>query len=98
MSVPSSPAKAHPSGTCPSGGLCPLSEVPTGKTVRIKQLSGTHEVTARLREMGFCEDQCIRLVSRSGHFICQVCQARVGLSSKLAAQILVEPTSPQLVA
>lgn len=98
MSISSKKAQAHPPGQCPSGGLCPLSEVPTGKTVRIKQLSGTHEVTARLREMGFCEDQCIRLVSRSGHFICQVCQARVGLSPKLAEQILVEPLPAKLVA
>jgi Fe2+ transport system protein FeoA len=58
--------------------------------VRIKQLSATPEVTHRLRELGFCEEQKIKLLSRHGSIICQVCNARLGLSPQLAESILVE--------
>lgn len=76
---------------CPQPLLCPLSRVQAGSAVRIKQLSTSPEMTVRLREMGFCEEQCIRLISRQSSFLCQVCQARVGISSQLADLILVEP-------
>jgi Fe2+ transport system protein FeoA len=83
---------------CPQPFLCPLSRVRAGVAVRIKQLSGSHETTVRLREMGFCEEQCIKLISRQHSFLCQVCQARVGISSQLAEQILVEPLPARKVA
>ena len=41
--------------------------------------------------MGFCEEQQIRLVSRQTNVICQVCNARLGISPELADNILVEP-------
>ena len=41
--------------------------------------------------MGFCEDQKIRLISRQSSLICQVCHARLGISSQLAEKIFVEP-------
>jgi hypothetical protein len=47
-----------------------------------------------LRELGFCEDQQVKLVSRQANVICQVCHARVGLSSELAEAILVQPLPP----
>ena len=74
--------------------LCPLSRVVAGTAVRIKQLSVPPEVSKRLREMGFCEEQQIKLLSRHSRVssvICQVCNARLGLSSHLADNILVEP-------
>ena len=49
-----------------------------------------HEVTDRLRELGFCEDQKIRLVARQSNYICQVCNARLAISGKLAESIMVE--------
>jgi Fe2+ transport system protein FeoA len=70
--------------------LCPLSRVVAGTAVRIKQLSAPPEVSKRLREMGFCEEQQIRLVSRQTNIICQVCNARLGISSQLADIIMVE--------
>ncbi len=87
-------AAAH----CPQPFLCPLSSVRAGTSVRIKQLSASPEVTHRLREMGFCEEQCIRLISHQSNVICQVCHARIGINSKLAEQILVEPIFAQKVA
>ena len=57
----------------------------------VTQLSASPEVCHRLREMGVCEEQQIRLVSRQTSIICQVCNARLGISTQLAESILVEP-------
>ena len=78
-------------GECAQPFLCPLSSVRTGVTVRIKQLSASPEMTHRLREIGFCEEQKIKLLSRQSNLICQVCHARLGISAELAEKILVEP-------
>ncbi len=83
---------------CPQPFLCPLSRVNTGVAVRIKQLSTPPEVSHRLREMGFCEEQKIKLLSRHTNLICQVCNARLGISSRLAEKILVEPLPRKKVA
>ena len=71
--------------------LCPLSRVIAGTAVRIKRLSAPAEVTHRLREMGFCEERQIRLLTCHPNLICLVCNARLGLSAELADIIFVEP-------
>jgi len=76
--------------------LCPLSRVKAGVAVRIKQLCAAPEVQNRLRELGFCEDQIIRLLTSQANFICQVCNARLAISEQLARIILVEPLQPAL--
>jgi Fe2+ transport system protein FeoA len=70
---------------------CPLSRVKAGMAVRVKQLSAPPEVTQRLREIGFGEQQVIRLLVRQANLICLVCNARLALSSQLAQMIIVEP-------
>ena len=81
---------------CPQDGfVCPLSRVVAGTAVRIKRLSGPPELSHRLREIGLCEEQEIRLLSRRCNLICLVCNARLGISSELAESILVEPLSPR---
>ena len=77
-------------GQCAGPKVCPLSRVQTGAVVCIKQLSTTPEVSSRLRELGFCEDQRIKLLARESNFICEVCNARLGISEKLADSIFVE--------
>src|SRR5687767_14846124 len=79
---------------CPQPFICPLSHVRAGTAVRIKQLSASPEVTHRLREMGFCEEQKIRLLAQQANVICQVCNVRLGISVQLAEKILVEPIHP----
>lgn len=74
--------------------LCPLSRVVAGTAVRIKRLDAPPEVTSRLRELGFCEEQQIKLLSRHSNFICLVCNARLGISTELAQNILVETVPP----
>ena len=59
--------------------------------VRIKRLSAAPEVSFRLRELGFCEEQQIKLLRQESNIICLVCNARLAISSQLAETILVEP-------
>ena len=77
-------------GHCAGPEVCPLSRVEEGTTVCIKQLSTGPEMIDRLRELGFCEEQKIKLVARESSFICQVCNARLGISPELAEAIWVE--------
>lgn len=74
--------------------VCPLSRVQTGVEVRIKQLCAAPEVQYRLRELGMREDQIIKLLISQTSFICQVCNARLAISEKLAQIIMVEPVQP----
>ena len=77
-------------GQCAGPAVCPLSRVQAGVEVCIKKLAAAPEVTDRLRELGFCEEQRIKLLTRRSNFICQVCNARFGISEELAETILVE--------
>jgi Fe2+ transport system protein FeoA len=85
-------------GRCAGADVCPLSRVQAGSVVCIKQLSTSPEMTDRLRELGFCEQQHIKLVSKDSSFICQVCNARLGISAELADSILVEAVGPSRAA
>jgi len=78
-------------GACAEPGVCPLSRMAEGAEVCIRQLLATPEVRARLRELGLGEQQRIRIISRQANFICQVCNARLGISEEVAQAILVEP-------
>jgi ferrous iron transport protein A len=71
--------------------VCPLNRIKAGAAVRIKQLCATPEISHRLREIGFCEDQIIKLITSQANIICLVCNARLAISSQLAQLIMVEP-------
>jgi Fe2+ transport system protein FeoA len=78
-------------GQCAGPEVCPLSRVKAGTTVCIKELVASPELRDRLRELGLGEEQRIKLLSSEANVICQVCNARLALSEKLAKAILVEP-------
>jgi len=80
-------------GQCAQAAICPLSQIEAGSTVCIKQLITHPEMSDRLRELGVFEKQKIKLLARNSSFICQVCNARLGISEKLAESILVETLS-----
>ena len=80
---------------CGQPFICPLNQVRAGMAVRVKLLSAPPEVTRRLREMGLCEEQQIRLLSQKTNIICQVCNVRLAISSQLAEKIWVEPLPGQ---
>ena len=71
--------------------LCPLNRVRAGIAVRVRQLCASPELAGRLREIGFCEDRVIKLLTSQNNIICLVCNARFALSQQLAQAILVEP-------
>ena len=77
-------------GPCAGKTVCPLSRVPAGTLVCVRELAVTPEVSDRLREMGFGVDQHVKLLSTQDSVICLVCNARVALSGELADSILVE--------
>lgn len=66
-----------------------LGETRAGSTVRVVRLEGEESLCRRLREMGFCEEAEVKVVSAGGQVVCQVCGSRVGLSRGLAGSILV---------
>jgi len=78
-------------GACVEPGVCPLTRVAAGTEVCIKQLAASPELRARLRELGMGEQRRIKLLSRQSNLICQVCNARFGLSEEVAESIWVEP-------
>jgi Fe2+ transport system protein FeoA len=78
-------------GQCAGPAVCPLTRVAAGTTVCIKELAASPELRDRLRELGLGEEQRIKLLSSNANVICQVCNARLALSEKLARAILVEP-------
>lgn len=66
-----------------------LPDAPTGREVRIRGLQSSPEISLRLREMGFCEDAVIRLVTTGGNVICEICHSRYGLKREIANNIFV---------
>lgn len=79
--------------------MCPLNDVRAGTTVVVKRLTASPEVNQRLREMGFGEEQRVKVITLQSTLLCQVCNSRLGLSPKLAANILVQPVPvPRLAA
>ena len=88
--IDATPSSSLSGKGCPHPDLCPLNKVRVGRAARIKQLSAAPEVNRRLRELGFCEEQRVKLLSRESNVICQVCNARLGISAELAASIWVE--------
>ncbi len=85
-------------GQCAGTHVCPLSSVKAGSVVCIKQLSASPELRSRLREMGLGEEQKVKLLSSQSNIICQVCNARLGISKQLAKSILVEALPGQMEA
>lgn len=82
-----------PTASVPAA-LSPLSRVRAGCVVIIKRLTSDPEVDQRLREMGFGEEQRVKVITLQNNVLCQVCNARLGLSAKLAEKIMVQPVAP----
>ena len=74
--------------------LCPLNRVRAGTAVRVKELCASPEMACRLREIGICEDQIVKLLAGHNNIICKVCNARLAISKPLAEMIIVEPLDP----
>ncbi|MBI2949977.1 MAG: ferrous iron transport protein A [Verrucomicrobia bacterium] len=75
---------------CEDQSLCPLTEIQAGTKVRIRRLNVSDELSQRLREIGFFEEQVLQLLAQRGGVICQIDNCRMGIGAKLAEGILVE--------
>ena len=77
--------------------VCPLSRVKAGVEVRIKRLCASPEVAARLREIGFGEEQIIKLITSQANFICLVCNARKSnrLPHEAGMRLIRKPKRPK---
>ncbi len=82
---------------CAAPAVCPLNRVRAGTTVVVKQLPASPDMNRRLREMGFGEEQRVKVLSLANNLLCQVCNARLGLSDRLAETILVQPLTHPLM-
>ncbi|MBX9742060.1 MAG: ferrous iron transport protein A [Chthoniobacterales bacterium] len=74
----------------------PLSEAKAGPVLCVERLEGSESVCRRLREVGFCEKAEIRLLSRGGQMICNVCGTRLALSRQLAKKIWVTSSAVEV--
>jgi Fe2+ transport system protein FeoA len=83
---------------CAAPSICPLNRVRAGTTVVVKRLTASPDMNRRLREMGFGEERRVKVISLANNLLCQVCNARLGLSERLAENILVEPVVPERLA
>lgn len=92
------PVPACQPESCRTPALCPLNRVVAGSTVVVKQLTASPEINQRLREMGFGEEQKVRVITLQSNLLCQVCNSKLGLSARLAEHILVEPAGPYRLA
>ena len=73
---------------------CSLAQAAAGSSLLVRELKAPADIAIRLRELGFCEQQRVRLLSKHTHVICQVCNVRLGISRDLASMIVVEPAPP----
>ena len=71
----------------------PLSQAKPGEALSVERLEGDQKICQRLREIGFCEQASIELLSRGGQMICRVCGTNLALSKKVAEKIWVRPCS-----
>lgn len=94
MDGPSEP-DLNVSRLCGEPATCSLAQATAGTCVRVLELKAPADVALRLRELGFCEQQRIRLLSKHTNVICQVCNVRLGISKDLAGMIVVEPDGPR---
>ncbi len=67
-----------------------LVDAPLGLRVRIRHMNPHPEVSLRLRELGFRENETVRCLHRgNGNMICQIRNVRIGLDNDLARSIIV---------
>ena len=80
--------------------LAPLSALPPGTTARVVQVNAHSDDLRRLQALGVCVGRRVELVKSGDPMIISVVGARIGLSARLAAEVLVtriDALAPTLV-
>lgn len=74
----------------PGANTVSLLDIPKGRKVRVYSLDAESVACQRLREMGFCEEAEVKVLTNNGSMVCQVCGSKVGLSKQVANAVRVE--------
>lgn len=88
----STPARRH-SSAMPQ--LVLLSALPAGAHARVAQLNAHSDDLRRLQALGVCVGRRLQLVKNGDPLIISVIGARIGLSARLAAEVLVAPVAAE---
>jgi Fe2+ transport system protein FeoA len=72
-----------------------LSALPAGAHARVAQVSAHSDDLRRLQALGVCVGRRLQLVKTGDPLIISVVGARVGLSARLAAEVLVTPVAAE---
>ena len=75
--------------------LVMLSELPAGAYARVAYVSAHSDDLRRLQALGVCVGRRIQLVKTGDPLIISVVGARVGLSTRLAAEVRVTPVAAE---
>jgi Fe2+ transport system protein FeoA len=69
----------------------PLSTAPATAAARVVHIAADSDDAARLKAMGLCIGRRVQVVKAGDPLIVSVVGARVGLSARLAANVLIQP-------
>ena len=75
----------------PAAELMALSTAPAGAVARVVRVAADSDDAARLMAMGLCVGRRVQVVKAGDPLIVSAVGARVGLSARLAAGVLVQP-------
>ncbi len=71
-----------------------LDQLPTGKMAAVRHVGSDLLDLARLKVMGLCEGQSVKVMRTGPRMIVCCCGTRIGMSQHLARQITLEPAPP----
>ena len=72
-----------------------LIDLPAGIRGRVCGISGRGDNAERLKVMGVCLGRMVSVIRRGDPMIVRVWGTRIGISARLAAQVLIEVPPPQ---
>ncbi|TAN36832.1 MAG: ferrous iron transport protein A [Verrucomicrobia bacterium] len=67
-----------------------LNELPSGSLGIVRQLDNTDAALHRLMAMGMCVGREVKVVRQGNPLIIQLLSARIGVSARLARQVMLE--------
>lgn len=78
----------------PTAAFQPLDAIPAGQCARVRQVQATDADTERLMAMGVCVGRQLQVIKWGDPMILRVLGSRLGVSARLARQVLVEVCLP----
>ncbi|WP_432797102.1 FeoA family protein [Poriferisphaera sp. WC338] len=69
----------------------PIAHLHARQVAQVKLIEADDDDTARLKALGICQGRRVQLVQSGDPLIVKVLGARIGVSARLAANVIVEP-------